>query len=256
MISNPLVDSDYFAIPLSSTAAPRGEAVPLSVDDIAAFPGVVQIFRALRKAHGDQLGSPVLVAGEIRMALCPCADLVPRSAQSIHASFMSTAEELKRNAERDQPLPLGKALSDAAAGKVLDAVSTANRKTGTQLLLRTEGTEFTVPALAPGHFVEVRDEERLQRTDTFPVVGLRRGWRSEPHGLWVGENALPVTLPANDPRWAWEQIRDVLEQPTFLLGTLVREGRSSPWMPGKQSRLERQGVLSGAGDFAGRDNGA
>ena len=216
----------------------------MSVDDIAGFPGVVQIYRALRKAHGDQLGPPLLVGGEIRLGLCPSADLAPRSAEAIHASFICTAQELERNANREQPLPLGKVLSDAAAAKVLDAVSTATRKAGTQLFLRTEDSEFVVPTLAPEHFLEARQDEQVQRTDTFQVVGLRRGWRCEPHGLWVGENALPVVLPANDPRWAWEQIHDVLEQPTFLVGTLVRESRSSPWMPGEPSRLERQPQLA------------
>lgn len=244
VISDSLHATEYFAIPLSSTVAPHGEAVPLSVDDIAGFPGVVQIYRALRKAHGDQLGPPLLVGGEIRLGLCPSADLAPRSAEAIHASFICTAQELERNANREQPLPLGKVLSDAAAAKVLDAVSTATRKAGTQLFLRTEDSEFVVPTLAPEHFLEARQDEQVQRTDTFQVVGLRRGWRCEPHGLWVGENALPVVLPANDPRWSWEQIHDVLEQPTFLVGTLVRESRSSPWMPGEPSRLERQPQLA------------
>jgi len=239
-----LDNAEYFAIPLSSAATHDGGVVPLSVDDISGFPGVVQIFRALRAAHGKLLAPPVLVGGEIRLGLCPSADLAPRSAESIHTSFISTAQELRRNADREQPLPLSKVLSNAAAAKVLEAVSNASRKAGTQLFLRTKDSEFFVPPLAPEHFLQARQADHIHRTGTFQVIGLRRGWRCEPHGLWVGENALPVALPANDPRWAWEQIHDVLEQPTFLVGTLVRESRSSPWMLGDPSRLERQPQLA------------
>jgi F420-0:gamma-glutamyl ligase len=56
---------------------------------------------------------------------------------------------------------------------------------------------------------------------------------------------LLLQLPPDDPDWSWDAIRDALEQPTYLVGTLVRDSKSSPWRPDEGAGLVRQAVLDG-----------
>jgi hypothetical protein len=199
---------------------------------------------------GDRLGTPVLVGREIRMALMPDPSLANYTAGQFSAQLEVTADQLKKNAARTEPLPHSKALTHVAVGKFLETVACVHRKSGTSLVVCFGGERYDAPVLEPTAFVQPNRPDDLRMTSNFEITGIHRCWKGGPSGLYVGENRLLVELPTDNAKWLWEKIHDVLEEPTYLVGTLVRETKSSPWQPDDGARLERQRVRQGMGVIA------
>ena len=101
-----------------------------------------------------------------------------------------------------------------------------------------------IPVLEAADFIQPETACENQQSGTFPVFGLRRDDRRG-HRLIVTENDLHVVLSADDPSWKWEEVHDVLECPTVLVGTLVRESKSHPWTLLDGAKLVRQPRIEG-----------
>lgn len=241
--SNSSFDGIVLAI-TQHTPTDSGE-IPLSDSDMNQLHGVNKIYRGLLSIFRNRLGQPLLVGGEIRIALLPDSSLASNSTGQLLTQIERTATELRTNASREQPLPHSKALKHVAFGKFLECVSTANRKHGTILDICNDGNRFECPILEPGDFVQPDRPDELRMTGSFEITGVHRRWSGGPLGLYVGDNRLLVELPGDSPDWGWDKVQDVLQQPTYLIGSLVRETKSSPWMPLSGAKLERQTVMPG-----------
>lgn len=239
----PTEDLESIAIPIADAVPVGKQGIPLSDSDMHKFQGIYGLHKGLQGVFGDRLGTPVLVGAEIRMSLLPDPSLANYTAGQFLAQLEVTAAQLKKNAERTEPLPHSKALTQVAMGKFLETVSSVHRKSGTSLVVCSGGERNDAPVLEPTAFVQPNRPDDLQMTSTFEITGIHRCWKGGPFGLYVGENGLLVELPADNANWTWEQIHDVLEQPTSLVGTLVRGTKSSPWRPAAGARLERQSVM-------------
>jgi hypothetical protein len=232
------------AIPLATGASAEDAFVKLSESDISRFKGVVPIYRSLRRMLKARLGDPILVDGEIRMGL-HSADIISYTAGQFLAELTVTADQLRKNGQRQAPWPHSKALTHVAIGEVLESVASEYRRAGTTVLVCTEEGTAQVPILEPEDFIQPARPDELRMTGNHEVTGLQRRWCGGPHGVYVGENSLLLQLPPDDPDWSWDAIRDALEQPTYLVGTLVRDSKSTPWRPDEGARLVRQAVLDG-----------
>ena len=243
MKRKPTEDLESIVIPIADAMPAGKQGIPLSDSDMQKFQGVYALHKSLQGVFGDRLGSPVLIGGEIRMALMPDPSLANYTAGQFSAQLELTADQLRKNAASTDPLSHSKALAHPAFGKLLETISSVNRKSGTSLVVCSDGNRHEAPVLEPGAFVQPNRADELRMTSTFDVTGVHRCWKGGPSGLCVGENHLLVELPADNTRWQWEEIRDVLAQPTYLIGTLARESKSSPWRPEAGARLERQEVI-------------
>ena len=239
----PTEDLESIAIPIAGAMAADKQGIPLSDSDMQKFQGVYGLHKALQGVFGDRLGSPVLVGGEIRMALMPDSSLANYTAGQFSAQLELTADQLKKNAASTDLLPHSKALTHVAFGKLLETISSVHRKSGTSLVVCFGGERYDAPVLEPTAFVQPNRPDDLRMTSTFDITGIHRGWKGGPFGLYVGENRLLVELPTDNAKWLWEKIHDVLEEPTYLVGTLVRETKASPWQPDAGARLEGQSVM-------------
>ena len=243
MKRKPTEDLESIVIPIVDAVPAGKQGIPLSDSDIQKFQGIYGLHKGLQGMFGDRLGTPVLVGAEIRMSLLPDPSLANYTAGQFLAQLEVTAEQLKKNAARTEPLPHSKALTHVAAGKFLETVACVHRKSGTHLVVCFGGERYDAPVLEPTAFVEPNRPDELRMTSTFEITGIYRCWKGGPLGLYVGENRLLIELPADNANWHWGKIHDVLEQPTYLLGTLVRETKSSPWRPEAGARLERQSIM-------------
>lgn len=239
----PTEDLESIVLPIAAAMRAGKQGIPLSDSDMQKFQGVYALHKSLQGVFGDRLGSPVLVGGEIRMALMPDPSLANYTAGQFSAQLELTADQLKTNAASTDLLPHSKALTHVAFGKLLETISSVHRKSGTSLVVCFGGERYDAPVLEPTAFVEPNRPDELRMTSTFEITGIYRCWKGGPLGLYVGENRLLIELPADNANWHWGKIHDVLEQPTYLLGTLVRETKSSPWRPEAGARLERQEVM-------------
>lgn len=239
--------TDRIVIPVAQQEPTESGEIPLSEADMNQLHGVKPIYRSLLCVFKDRLGQPVLVGGEIRIALKADSSLACYSTEQFITQIEVTASELQRNSNRDQPLPHSQALKHVALGKFLESVSAAQRKHGTTLQICCDGEDYECPTLEPGTFVQPDRPDELRMTGSFDITGVHRQWSGGPSGLYVGDNRLLVELPTDDPSWTWAKVRDVLEQPTYLVGSLVRATKSSAWRPDAGARLERQEVVPGFG---------
>lgn len=226
-------------------APARDGETPLSDSDLNQLQGVNPIYKSLQAVFKDRLAQPVLVATCIRITLLCDASMAGYSMSFFLAQLEVTAAQLKKNADRSRPLPHSKALTHVAFGKLLEAVSTAYRKHGTSLLICSDGKAFECPILEPGAFVQPERPDELRMTGSFEITGVRRRWSGGSLGLYVGDNGLLVELPGDNPEWAWDKVHDALEQPTYFVGSLVRETKASPWQPDAGAKLERQTIMPG-----------
>lgn len=226
--------------------------IPLSDTDMDQLHGVNTIYKALSCVFKDRLTQPVLVGASIRIAILPDAGTGGYSMDQFLAQAELTATQLRKNADRNPPLPHSKALKHVGFGKFMESVSTANRKHGTRLVICQGNQHSDFPILPPGAFVQPDRLDELRLTGSFEVVGVRRRWNEGSLGLYVGDNALLVELPGDNPAWCWEMVHDALEQPTYFVGSLVRETKSSPWRPDAGAKLERQTVMPGLSLAAAR----
>jgi hypothetical protein len=219
--------------------------IPLSDSDMNQLHGVNTVYKALSCVFKDRLAQPVLVGASIRIALLADASMAGYSMEQFLAQAELTAAQLQKNADRNRPLPHSRALKHVAFGKLLESVSTAYRKHGTKLTVCREEGLSECPILAPGAFVQPDRPDELKLTGSFEIIGVRRRWSGGALGLYVGDNGLLVELPGDDPNWGWDKVHDALEQPTYFVGSLVRETKSSPWRPDAGAKLERQTVMHG-----------
>lgn len=239
------IEYSGIVIPLAAHHAAVGDPIDLNDDDICRMEGVHPLYRAMRATLGNQLSVPQLVGAEIRMFLVASHHgQVAYSPSQMLADLQLTAAELIANAARDQPRRHSKALSHVGLGKVLHALSSANRKADTRLLVHTGAGVSEVPVLEPGAFLEPAREDQHRQTGSYLVTGLLRHHSRGCHGILIGENELPVALPQADSLWNWESVRSALEMPTHFVGTVARSDKSSAWMPEPGARLEVQQFLA------------
>ncbi len=232
-------------IPLAAHRATSAEAVELTEKDMSGLEGVSPLYRAMRTTFKNKLGNPHLVGPEIRMALLANEGEIAYTAAQVLDDLLLTAAQVQANAKLEQPLPLSRVVSHMGMCKVLNALSAANRKSGTRLFVRTDDGDNEAPILDPAEFVEPVREDLLSQTGTFRITGLFRDDESRQYGLLLTRSRVLVLLPLDDPRWSWERIKDVLDMPSHLVGTIARGGKSSEWMPECDARIEGQRELEG-----------
>lgn len=231
------------SLPLAAHHAASGEAMGLSDNDISCLEGISPLYRVMRTTFKDKLGNPHLVGAEIRMALLTKEGEIAYTAAQVLEDLLLTAEQLKANAKLKQPLPLSKVVSHMGLGKVLNSLSTANRKSGTRLVVCTEEGNAEAPVLDPGDFIEPVREDLQSQTGTFRITGLYRDDQSNQCGFLLTRSRVLVLLSYEDPRWSWSIIKNALDMPTYLVGTIARASKSSDWMPEQGARLESQEVF-------------
>lgn len=232
-------------IPLAAHRATSAEAVELTEKDMSGLEGVSPLYRAMRTTFKNKLGNPHLVGPEIRMALLSDEGGIPYTAAQVLDDLLLTAAQVQANAKLEQPLPLSRVASHMGMCKVLNALSAANRKSGTRLLVRTDDGCAEAPILEPGDFVEPVREDVLSQTGTFKITGLFRDAESRQFGLLLTRSRVLVLLPLEDPLWNWGNIKNSLDEPSHLVGTIIRTCKSSDWMPASDARVESQQELEG-----------
>lgn len=201
----------------------------LSDTDLKRFNGAEPIYSALKKALGNRLAQAILDGATIKMGvISDNKRLFPQTMADLRDELERTAKELIDNANSKNPRPHSVAIKNAALVPVLQAVSRANRSFGLNMSIELDGESTFVPVLNPLDFSEPDQGDELRKTGVFLIRGLIRN-DVRGHELIVTDNELRVRLPAGDPRWTWERIHHVLEEPTSLEATLVRESKGNPW---------------------------
>jgi hypothetical protein len=228
------------SLPLATHRAADGEVVELSDNDISGLEGVNPLYRAMRSAFKEKLGKPYLVGAEIHMALLTKEGEIAYTASQVLEDLLVTAAQLQKNAKLEQPLPLGKVVSHMGLCKVLLALSTAHRKSGTRLVICTEEGDSEAPILDADDFIEPVRDDLQNQTGTFRITGLYRDDQTHQCGFLLTRSRVLVLLPQDDPRWSWDRIKSALDVPTNLVGTIARANKSSDWMPEPGARLEGQ----------------
>lgn len=216
------------ALALAESSANDGPVL-LSDADLKRFNGAEPIYSAVKKALGKRLAQPILEGATIKIYIhSDNKRLFPQTIADLRDELERTAKQLIDNANSEAPRPHSVAIKNVALVQILQAVSRANRSFGLNMSIELGGESTFVPVLNPLDFSEPDQGDELRKTGVFLIRGLIRN-DVRGHELIVTDNELRVRLPAGDPRWTWERIHHVLEEPTSLEATLVRESKGNPW---------------------------
>jgi hypothetical protein len=232
----PLVDATYLQEPLV-----------LKDEDLARFGDVNPLYSALKEAYGQRLGPPYLSSGAIVIPLQGSDAGKDLAAADLSASLIHSAQEIHANAQRSNPLPLKAVVTQRGNERVLKALCDAYRKSGARMLVRHGAVEHEVPALDSADFVSAASTDAREQHGTYLVYGVVRNWKIRRIEIQLTGNLMSVILP-DDASWSWESVRHALDEPTYYVGGITRDGSAGPWqvMPG--ARLVAQQCL---GDEAG-----
>ena len=231
--------ADSFVIPLTNVCEELSRRIEMTEDDLKKMRGVYPIYKAIAAALGNRLGPPLLCGSDVRLEVCPDQKDLSYNLAELVVDLHNTAAKLHANANRDTPLPHGKIVKRPVLVRILEAGSKAHHAFGLTARAEINDKHNALPILDPGDFVEPEVDGELRKTGSFLVTGLRRN-DHKGDGLFITENELPVSLPADSCHWRWQSIRDALDHKTHLVGTIVRESKSHPWMPAEGARLQVQ----------------
>lgn len=231
--------ADWFVIPLTDACEELSLRIELTEVDLKKLRGVYPIYKAIAAALGSRLGPPLLCGSNVRLEVRPDAKDLSYNLPELVVDLHNTAAQLHANANRDTPLPHGKAVKRPVLVRILEASSKAHHAFGLTARAEIHDEHHALPILDPGDFVEPEVDGELRKTGSFLVTGLRRN-DHKGDGLFVTENELPISLPTDMAHWRWQSIRDALDHKTHLVGTIVRESKSHAWMPAEGARLQVQ----------------
>ena len=227
-MSTPKVLADSIVLALAESSDHDGP-IPLSDADLKRFNGAEPIYSAIKKTLGNCLAPPILNGATITIFVLRDADKVlPHTLKTYHDELVLTAAQLSENANSKLPRPHSVAIKHGGLVPVLQTASRVNRSFGLEVSIFMDGKSVPVPGVAPSDFYEPDRDEELRKSGTFTICGLMRN-DARGHEFFVTENQLRVRLPAGDPRWTWDKVHNVLEEPTMLEATLVRESKANPW---------------------------
>lgn len=235
-----------FVLCLTASAESVSGETPLSEDDIDKLPCVAKCLNALRKFLPEDLASETSLRGAaIILRAFPSDESAPdfgvtqaheRCGEVVNA-LTKTAGEVRANATLAQPLPLAKAVTLPTALPLLKALAGASEDSLLEVELVAGNVRRTLPILEMVDFSAGDEGEKQTDVGEHRIKGLIRGNQREPHQLILVSGSI-VNLPAS-VAWAWERIHDVLEIPTWLVGTLTRTRDRGPWSIGDDIQLRR-----------------
>jgi len=235
--------NEKFVIQLVGEEHKNASPIELDEEDLKKFRTAPLLVSALKNALGGRLGQPKLIGASIEIEVVPDTSEIPYSMESFVEDLKVTAAELKRNANLENPLAHGVAVTKPILTKVLRALEAGCNDFGTEVLLQIGDKFCALPVVSSSDFTEPDKNENTRKPDTFLIVGLRRD-DSNGHCLIVTNNDLFVRLPRDDPYWAWANICEVLEKKTWLEGSLYRESKGHAWKPGESAKLVEQDRLN------------
>lgn len=229
----------------ASTESASGET-PLSEDDIDKLPCVAKCLNALRKFLPEDLASETSLRGAaIILRAFPSDESAPdfgvaqahQLCGEVVNALTRTADEVRANAILAQPFPLAKAVTLPTALSLLKALAGASEDSLLEVELVAGNLRRTLPILEMVDFSAGDESEKQTDVGEHRIKGLVRGNQREPHQLILVSGSI-VDLPES-AAWAWERIHDVLEIPTWLVGTLTRTRDRGPWTIGDDVQLRR-----------------
>jgi hypothetical protein len=206
-----------------------GDGYEMREEDLKRLKGVHPMYKALRDALGPSIQMPILDGNLLRIGYLPAAGTSPYRLMDVWADLVATAAELKRNADRPDPLPHGVAIRKPELVGILKTASNVSTKHALKGYFEAERVRKEIPLLDAADFTEPEPPDELEMVDTFLVVGVRRDDKHG-HRLFLTENDIPVVVPQNgDPKWCLKALTARLDGKTYLDGRLVRESKSEAW---------------------------
>lgn len=213
-------------------------------NDMKKMRGVWPLYHSYKDALGPRVQKAQLVGNVLQFDILPDETAVKYTMKDFVSDLNRTSEQLRANANSEQPLPHSVAIRKPYLVAVLKAVQSAAANYGLVGSVVTSEGPAEIAVLEAADFTQPETGNDNQQTGTFFVFGLRRDDRRG-HRLLVTDNELWVALPAEDPSWQWAEIHDVLDCPTVLQGTLARESKSHPWTLLHGAKLVRQLNIEG-----------
>lgn len=196
---------------------------------------------ALKAALGDRIDKPYFDSSALRMNFLQNNILLDFSPDAIVDELIQTAHELTVNAGMLTPLPSKDAVTYKPYIPILHAIA----RLKANVFFRSRIGSKVIPILDRKYFIDDHITDITERKGRHLITGIYRSQDcSIGHGLLITNEKSFVRLPANDPKWAWENINDVLNYTSHLeFGVYQDKKNSGEWHPYPKTRICRQDKL-------------
>ena len=236
------VSSYYFEITLTEDHEYyKNNTITVDCKELERIGVLAQVVKALQNTLGSYLDKPIVIWPILQMHFLTADDFSPMKPQEIVDKIYLVANELNDNTKPEGKLPLKKAVSFYDYVPLLRAIAI----TKTEVRFMSSGAPQILPILDIFDFYEPGKTRTIQKSGPFKILGLIRSETYKiGHVLIITNEEIPVQLPADDPKWAWENIHNVLETENWLEGGIERDNCDVQWRPANNTRIKKiQGDL-------------
>lgn len=231
-------DLSHFAIHATANPEFLYGVAAFATNDLEYFGKISQLSSALDSAFGNRITRSYIDWPDLRIDFLPTDNPLALSPDAIVDELMMTANELKLNAVKQNPLPSNNAVTFKTYVPVLYAIAKQN---ATVIYKSSLGSKM-IPILNLKDFISDICNELIERKETFLISGAYKSTKKGVgHGLYLTDEKIFVQLPADDPKWALENIEDVLRFTCYLEhGIYKNVKKDNVWHPYPNSKIVRQ----------------
>lgn len=237
-VKNSKSDICYLAIPASANPEFINGKAGFKRSDLDYLGKLSLLTSALDSALGNRLTIPYFDLHDLRIDFLPTDNPLALSPEAIVDELMMTANELKLNAVKQNPLPSNNAVTFKTYVPILYAIAKQN---ATVIYKSSLGSKM-IPILSLKDFIPDVCSDLIERKETFLISGAHKSTKiGVGHGLLLTDEKIFVQLPADDPKWALEYIEDVLRFTCYLEHGIYKNiKKDNAWHPYPNSKIVRQ----------------
>lgn len=200
----------------------------------------------LKKAffeNGEDMCPLEFLDGNMIISCWENGDMFDSAGDKIYASLMTCADELKRNSEKDNPLPLETALTVPANATLLKAFATISPSAAEKIRFHTSTGAYAPPILPTRVFAEPSRKEAKKRNESCKITGVESlAWDGK-RAIHINNNRLRVMVPEDLPGFELNRLIETLIVPSYLHGTVILDEETNTWTIQPGATISTQQVL-------------
>lgn len=202
-----------------------------------------RILKKAFNANGEDMCPPEFLDGDMIISCWENGDMFDPAGDKIYASLMASADELTRNSEKRNPLPIETALTVPANAPLLKAFATISPSAAEKIRFHTSAGAYSPPILSTRIFAEPSRKDAKKRNESCKITGVESlAWDGK-RAIHINNNRLRVMVPENLPGFELNRLIDTLSVPSYLQGTVILDEATNTWTIQPGATISTQQVL-------------
>lgn len=224
-------------------AVREGIRCDVTTGDRERWKATESILKKAFNANGEDMCPPEFLDGDMIISCWENGDMFDPAGDKIYASLMTSADELTRNSEKRNPLPLETALTVPANAPLLKAFATISPCAAEKIRFHTSAGAYSPPILSTRVFAEPSRKEVKKRNASCKITGVESlAWDGN-RAIHINNNRLRVMVPENLPGFELQRLIETLIVPSYLHGSVILDEATNTWTIQPGATISTQQVL-------------